>query len=117
ASMLARASGVRHVAVALDEERVLRLDHLDGIVGKVDHARAAGIDAVPSGAAAPGAEEELEEHEWPPLAIVAAEADAAVAAPLAGEDTVGGALGQRAEERVGETEAGAAARGHSARRE
>src|SRR5262245_37095300 len=41
--MLARASGVRHIAIALDEERILRLDHLDGVVGEIHHARAAGI--------------------------------------------------------------------------
>src|SRR5262249_49905690 len=112
APMLARTSGVRHVAVALNEERILRLDHLDRIVGEVDHARAAGVHAVLGGSPAPGAEEELEEYERPPLAIVAAEADAGVTAHLTGEDAVGGDLGQRAEERVGEAEAGEAARGY-----
>src|SRR5262249_59800594 len=71
-----------------------------------------GVTPVRAGAAAPGAEEELEEYEWPPLAIVAAEADAGGGAHLAGEDAVGGDLGQRAEERVGEAEAGEAASGH-----
>src|SRR5262249_47377680 len=78
----ARAPGIGRVAVALEEERVLRLDPLDGIVGEVDHAGAAGVHAVLGGPPTPRAEEELEEHEGPPLPIVAAEADAGVAADL-----------------------------------
>src|SRR6266567_5483584 len=89
AAMLPRPARVRHVAVALDTERIFGFDHLDRVVGEVDHARAAGIHAVPGGPPAPGAEEKLEEHEGPPLAIVAAEADAGVAPHLAGEHAIG----------------------------
>src|SRR5262249_60189600 len=39
---LPRAARVRDVAVALDEERGLGLDHLDGVVREVDDAAAAG---------------------------------------------------------------------------
>ena len=107
---LAGAARVGDVAVALDQERVLGLDHLDRVVREVDDAAAAGVHAVPGRAAAPGAEEELEEHEGPALRVVAAEAHAGVAAHLAGEDAVGRDLGERAEQRIGEAEAGEAAR-------
>ena len=53
---------------------------LDRVVGEVHDRAAAGVDAVPRRPAAPRAEQELEEHERPPLGVVAAEADAGVAA-------------------------------------
>src|SRR6266850_384869 len=102
AAMLPRPARVWHIAIALDAERILGLDHLDRVVGEVDHARAAGVHAVLGGPPAPGAEEKLEEDERSPLAIVAAEADARVAPHLAGEHTIRRDLGEGAEEGVGE---------------
>src|SRR5262249_16287745 len=78
AAELTGAARVGHVAVALDLERVLRLDHLDGVVREVDDAAAAGVDAVFRRAAAPGAEQKFEKHEGAALGVVATEADAGV---------------------------------------
>jgi hypothetical protein len=63
----------------------------------------------------PRAEEELEENERPALGVVAADAHPGVAAHLAREHAVGRDLRERAEDRVGNAEAGEASGGHGRR--
>src|SRR4051794_37219923 len=105
--MLAGTARVGNEPVALDDDRELRLRHLDRDVRREAGRVGEAVVAVPDRSPAPGADDELVEDE--PAAItleaVGAEDRKRVAALASRRNAIGDQLGQRAVERIEHSEA------------